>query len=85
MNRETVSKTAPMSLRAYAKHRGVAMSAVQKAIRAGRIPTTADGKIDPAQADAEWARNTEPRPLQRRMQLKENYGQQEQPRMSTDG
>jgi len=32
------------------------MSAVQKAIRTGRITTTADGKIDPAQADADRQR-----------------------------
>jgi len=54
-------QAAPMSLRAYAKRRGCAMSAVQKAIRTGRITTTADGKIDPAQADAEWEQNTVPR------------------------
>lgn len=50
-----------LSLRAYAKHRGVRLPAVQKAIRAGRITTTPDGKLDPVQADAEWARNTAPR------------------------
>src|ERR1700676_3866604 len=50
-----------MSLRAYAKRRGCAMSAVQKAIQSGRITTTADGKIDPVQADAEWGENTAPR------------------------
>ena len=49
-----------MSLRAYAKHRGVSLSAVQKAIRAGRVSKTPDGKIDPVKADAEWKRNTTP-------------------------
>ena len=66
MNQEQLAATAPMSLRAYAKHRGVAMSAVQKAIRTGRITTATDGKIDPAQGDAEWERNTAPRPRHRK-------------------
>ncbi len=47
-----------MSLREYARHRGVALSAVQKAISSGRISTLADGRIDPAAADAAWAQNT---------------------------
>lgn len=50
-----------VSLRAYAKHRGVSLRAVQKAIQSGRIQTTADGSIDTAQADADWERNTGPR------------------------
>ena len=36
-----------MSLRAYARHRGVALSAVQKAIASGRIHPEPDGRIDP--------------------------------------
>ena len=40
-----------MSLRAYARHRGVALSAVQKAIATGRIHSEPDGRIDPAKAD----------------------------------
>jgi len=58
MNHEQLAASAPMSQRAYARHRGVALSTVQKAIESGRIRTNADGKIDPAQADAEWERNT---------------------------
>lgn len=50
-----------VSQRAYAKHRGVSLAAVQKAIKAGRIRTAADGKIDAVQADADWDRNTGPR------------------------
>jgi len=50
---------AMMSLRAYARHRGCALSAVQKAIKTGRITVQPDGKIDAAQADIQWARNTE--------------------------
>ena len=51
---------ATMSLRLYAKHRGVALSAVQKAIQTSRISTLPDGQIDPAVADVEWERNTKP-------------------------
>ena len=35
-----------LSLRAYAKHRGVSLAAVQKAIHSGRISTTPDGMMD---------------------------------------
>jgi hypothetical protein len=47
-----------LSQRAYARHRGVAVSAVQKAIETRRISTQADGGIDPDQADVEWEQNT---------------------------
>ena len=47
-----------MSLRGYAAHRGVALSAVQKAIKSGRIATLPDGRIDPDRADIDWERNT---------------------------
>ena len=47
-----------MSLRAYARHRGVALSAVQKAIASGRIHPEPDGSIDPIKADAQWDRHT---------------------------
>jgi hypothetical protein len=50
-----------LSLRAYAKHRGVSHAAVQKAIRSGRITANADGLIDSDQADAEWNAKTRPR------------------------
>jgi hypothetical protein len=53
-----------LSLRAYAKHRGVSLAAVQKAIRSGRIAANADGLIDSDRADTEWNANT--RPGQRR-------------------
>lgn len=49
-----------LSLRAYAKHRGVALSAVQKAIKTGRIKLDSDGKIDAQQADIAWQINTRP-------------------------
>ncbi|MHC6050599.1 elements of external origin [Ralstonia solanacearum] len=48
-----------ISIRAYARHRGVSDAAVRKAIAAGRITPEADGTIDSGRADAEWARNTE--------------------------
>lgn len=48
-----------LSIRAYARHRGVSDAAVRKAIAAGRITSEADGTVDPERADAEWARNTE--------------------------
>ena len=57
----TIAANQPVSIRAYARHRGVVKSAVEKAIRTGRITTTAGGKIDPSQADAEWEQNTAPR------------------------
>ena len=47
-----------LSLRAYAKHRGVSHVAVKKAIDSGRISQEPDGTIDPQRADAEWAANT---------------------------
>ena len=49
-----------LSIRAYARHRGVTDTAVHKAIRAGRITPEADGSIDAAKADSEWARNSAP-------------------------
>ena len=48
-----------LSIRAYARHRGVSDAAVRKAIAAGRITPEGDGTVDPERADAEWARNTE--------------------------
>ena len=49
----------PMSQRAYSRHRGVTHRAVQKAIASGRIPVTADGKVDAEAADQAWAANTD--------------------------
>jgi hypothetical protein len=48
-----------ISIRAYARHRGVTDTSVHKAIRAGRITPEGDGTIDAARADAEWARNSD--------------------------
>ena len=52
----------PMTLRAYARHRGVSLRAVQKALKSGRISTREDGRLDAEVTDANWARNTAPRP-----------------------
>ncbi|MEA1938235.1 MAG: elements of external origin [Pseudomonadota bacterium] len=49
-----------MSVRAYARHRGVSHVAVMKAIKAGRISAEPDGSIDPAKADAAWQISTDP-------------------------
>jgi hypothetical protein len=68
MSVETVSEIAPMSLRAYARHRkargldGGTHEAVRYAIKTGRITPLPDGKIDPEQADAQWEQTTSPRP-----------------------
>lgn len=61
----TKAKTAVISLRSYAKHRGVSLTAVQKAIDDGRLSlsvTSVNGvrKItDPQLADREWEDNTD--------------------------
>jgi hypothetical protein len=54
-----------LSLRAYAKHRGCALSAVQRAIESGRLSASVarDGRghpkiTDAAAADAEWSATT---------------------------
>jgi hypothetical protein len=54
-----------LSQRAYARHRGMALSAVQKAISSGRISTLPDGRIDSDVADGEWEANTNARPARR--------------------
>lgn len=48
-----------ISIRAYARHRGVTDTAVHKAIRTGRVTPEADGTIDADRVDADWARNTD--------------------------
>ena len=49
-----------LSIRAYARHRGVSHVAVMRAIKAGRVPVEADGSIDPVKADSAWQRSTDP-------------------------
>ncbi|RQR37844.1 hypothetical protein [Burkholderia sp. Bp9142] len=45
--------------RAFARHVGVTLRAVQKAIQSGRIVVDSDGKIDADTAVAAWRRNTD--------------------------
>lgn len=56
-----------MGIREYSRHRGCALSAVQKAITTGRISKGEDGRIDSDLADAAWAAHTD-----RAKQRKEN-------------
>lgn len=48
-----------MSQRAFARHMGVALNAVQKALKSGRISLNDNGKIDAETAVAAWRRNTD--------------------------
>jgi hypothetical protein len=50
-----------LSARAYARHRGVSHTAVQKALRAGRITALPDGTINAEAADRDWNATTEVR------------------------
>lgn len=60
-----------LSRRGYARHRrrlglpGATLNAVLTAIAHGRIPTTANGRIDPVAADHAWAENRGPAKQQR--------------------
>ena len=47
-----------LSIRGYARHRKVSHTAVRKALAMGRITAGADGTIDPAVADQQWATST---------------------------
>lgn len=49
-----------MSLRAYARHRGCTLRAVQKALENARIALAPDGKIDPVESDASWELLSDP-------------------------
>lgn len=49
-----------LSIRAYAKHRGLSHTSVRKALDSGRIQVETDGSIDPKKADAAWTANTTP-------------------------
>ena len=49
-----------LSIRGYARHRGVTDGAVRKAIKAGRITKNKNDKIDPELADKQWSKNTDP-------------------------
>jgi hypothetical protein len=47
-----------MGITEYARHREFKLQAVQYAVKAGRIPRTADGLIDSDEADRAWEQNT---------------------------
>ena len=49
-----------ISLREYARRRGVSHVAVMKAIKVGRITPEPDGSLDPAKVDAQWDDRTDP-------------------------
>jgi hypothetical protein len=49
-----------ISIRAYARHRGVSHVAVLRAIKTGRIAAEPNGTIDAAKADAAWQRSSDP-------------------------
>lgn len=49
-----------VSLREYARMRGVNLNAVQTALKSGRIHKTTDDKIDVDVANKEWFMNTDP-------------------------
>ena len=49
-----------LSIRAYARRRGVSHVAVLRAAKTGRIELEADGTVDPDKADIAWDRSTDP-------------------------
>jgi len=49
-----------LSVRAYARQRGVSHVAVLRAVKQGRVVLEADGTIDAAKADASWQQSSDP-------------------------
>jgi hypothetical protein len=49
-----------LSIRAYARRRGISHVAVLRAVKQGRVALEADGTIDPVKADALWESATDP-------------------------
>ena len=49
-----------LSIRAYARHRGVSHVAVLHAVKQGRVVLEADGTIDAAKAHASWQQSSDP-------------------------
>lgn len=69
-----------LSIRGYAKYRGVSETAVRKAIKQGRISKSSDGKIDPKIADNQWDKNTDPAQIkQPDISEKPDYSQNSSP------
>jgi len=48
-----------LTIRGYARHRGVSHTAVRKALATGRITASPDGTIDPVAADRQWGSSTD--------------------------
>ena len=63
-----------LSIRAYAKHRGVSDRAVRKALESGRIEKDEQGLIDPEKADTAWEKHTDPA-MQRQSNPNQAYQQ----------
>jgi hypothetical protein len=49
-----------LSIRAYARQRGVSHVAVLRAVKQGRVALEADGTIDASKADASWQQSSDP-------------------------
>lgn len=49
-----------LSIRAYARQRGVSHVAVLRAVKQGRVVLEPDGTVDAAKADASWERSSDP-------------------------
>ncbi len=49
-----------LSIRAYARQRGVSHVAVLRAVKHGRVVLEPDGSVDAAKADASWERSSDP-------------------------
>ena len=49
-----------LSIRAYARQRGVSHVAVLRAIKQGRVILEPDGTVDAAKADASWEQSSHP-------------------------
>ena len=63
-----------LSIRAYARHRGVTEAAVRKAVKQGRVSKGKNGKINPEKADKEWDKNTDPAQIKKTSATEnENY------------
>ena len=58
-----------VSIRAYARHRGISDTAVHKALKTGRITAEPDGSIDIDRANHDWQLNTAQREKQSSPQL----------------
>ena len=49
-----------LSIRAYARQRGVSHVAVLRAVKQGRVVLEPDGTVDAVKADASWERSSDP-------------------------